>query len=211
MSRELSGVDVVTAAESLAVAVDVAAGSADPWAGSAGILEWDCRSTFAHVVDCLNWYAANLARRSTRDVEIPELPVQSDPLFMVDAFRSSAAVLAAVVDSAGPDDRGWHPYGIADRTGFAAMGCDEVLVHAWDLAAGLGFEYQPPPEVVALVVRRLFPWAPAADQADPWDALLWANGRIPLGDQPPETKWLWHCAPLETWDGQIRRIPMAAR
>ena len=51
--------------------------------------------------------------------------------------------------------------------------------------------------------RRLphldFPWAPA--DADPWAALLWANGRIDLPGQQRQVDWRWHCAPLEEWDG----------
>jgi hypothetical protein len=37
--------------------------------------------------------------------------------------------------------------------------------------------------------------------ADPWAALLWANGRIDLPGQQRQVDWRWHCAPLEEWDG----------
>jgi hypothetical protein len=80
-----------------------------------------------------------------------------------------------------------------------------VLVHGADLAAGLGVDFEPPAEVCEHVVRRLFPWAPA--DAPSWAALRWANGRAPLGDRLPERKWLWHCAPLDEWDGTARRLP----
>jgi hypothetical protein len=48
-------------------------------------------------------------------------------------------------------------------------------------------------------LERLFPWAPP--DADPWPALLWANGRIDLPGQQRQVDRRWHCAPLEEWDG----------
>ena len=133
----------------------------DPrWDSPAGDIEWTCRYVAAHVADCGTWYAANLARQSTVIAECGEVaPTASAPV-LVDALRSSAALLAAAVIAAGPDDRGCHPFGIADRSGFAAMGCDEVLVHGADLAAAFGLAYDPPRDVCERVLRRLFPWAP---------------------------------------------------
>ena len=173
------------------------------WEGAAGQLKWTCRDTLAHMVDCLNWYAANLARRSTGDVEVPEVAETLAPSQLIDALRSGGALLSAAVVASAADDRAWHPFGIADRSGFAAMGCDEVLVHGFDLAVGLGKPYEPPSELAERVARRLFPWAPEGEDA--WTTLLWANGRGPLGDRPPETHWLWQCAPLSEWDGEVRR------
>ena len=47
--------------------------------------------------------------------------------------------------------------------------------------------------------RGWHPFGPA--DADPWAALLWANGRIDLPGQQRQVDWRWHCAPLEEWDG----------
>ena len=80
------------------------------------------------------------------------------------------------------------------------MGCNELLVHAADIAAGLGGEFRPPPELCDRLAGRLFPWAPTAP--NPWERLLWANGRLDLpGIPPPAKRWMWHCAPLSEWDG----------
>src|SRR2546425_988557 len=57
-----------------------------------------------------------------------------------------------------------------------------------------------PFDLAAATVRRLFPWAPA--DCAPWQALLWANGRISLPDLPRPERWRWHCAPLSEWDGE---------
>jgi hypothetical protein len=96
--------------------------------------------------------------------------------------------------------------GMADRSGFLAMGCDEILIHTDDILRGLGSSFSPPPEIVSRVLARLFPWAPT--NTDPWETLRWANGRADLGDLPnPGPNWIWHCAPLEEWDGTIPQMP----
>jgi hypothetical protein len=204
--------DVVQAVDAVTGMLASAPRSAPPWLRRAGQLRWPCRNTLAHMVDCLNWYAANLARRSTSDVESPDIAPTLRPSRLVDGLGSAGALLAAAVTAAEPDDRGWHPFGRADRSGFAAMGCDEVLVHGFDLATGLGRPGKPlpfdvPAELAGRVARRLFPWSP--DDEDPWTTLLWANGRVALGARPPERRWLWHCAPLAEWDGRIRRMGAA--
>ena len=50
--------------------------------------------------------------------------------------------------------------GMADASGFAALACDEMLVHTADIAAVLGVGFDPPRGVCARVLARLFPWAP---------------------------------------------------
>jgi hypothetical protein len=94
---------------------------------------------------------------------------------------------------------------MADASGFVAMGCDETLVHTNDLARGFDLPFEPPRELCRRVLRRLFPWAP--EEADPWQALLWANGRIALpGHGRLSSDWAWHCASLEEWDGTIATV-----
>jgi hypothetical protein len=96
---------------------------------------------------------------------------------------------------------------MSDPSGFAAMGCDEMLVHTADAARGLGLPFTPTPGISEATVRRLFPWAPTG--ADPWHTLLWANGRADLPGEERQTGWRWHCAPLEEWDGRNPRRPPA--
>ena len=92
----------------------------------------------------------------------------------------------------------------AGADGFLAMGCDEILVHGWDAVRGFGGKFAVPEDLARPVLRRLFPWAPT--DAPPWPALLWANGRVDLPGQPRQgPDWLWHCAPLEEWDGTVQQ------
>ena len=92
---------------------------------------------------------------------------------------------------------------MADACGFLAMGCDETLVHCWDAIRGLGGEFAAPADLAARVLGRLFPWAPT--DTPPWQTLLWANGRVDLFGRFPRLgpDWVWHCAPLDEWDGTV--------
>jgi len=124
------------------------------------------------------------------DADLPELLAQ---------LRAATEVLARVVEAAGSDERGAHDWGLADASGFAAMGCAELVLHSWDVADALQLAWAPPTELADAVLTRLFPWAPA--DGDPWAALLWATGRGELPGREPVTTWRWHCAPLSEWDG----------
>jgi len=196
----------VVTAEDLRLVAQVCCRALQPyaeadWEGPAGELEWSCRETLAHMLSALAFYAVNLVRRSieprsggqTNDT----LPIE----VLLDAFEGRAVVLAALVDAAPGDARGAHEYGRSDPAGFAAMGCDEMLVHTADIAAGLGAAFDPPRDLCERVLARLFPWAPA--DHDAWATLLWANGRAPLGDRARlEPDWVWLSVPLEEWNGE---------
>jgi uncharacterized protein (TIGR03083 family) len=175
------------------------------WSVQAGDLDWDVRRTIAHVCDALGWYAAHLALQTPRRLRVdfrPHADASNDQL--LDILEAAAATLAAVARAAPQDARAYHYHGMADTSGFLAMGCDETLVHGWDAVRGLGQEFAPPAGLAERVLRRLFPWAPINES--PWQALLWANGRI---DLPRKARlapdWAGHCAPLDEWDGAVPR------
>jgi hypothetical protein len=173
------------------------------WDGPASGLAWDCRQTLAHAVDACNWYAGLLARAGDGDLEVAEMNRDASPGVLLDCLVSAGAVLGAVVAAAEPGARGYHGLGSPDRTGYAAMGADEVLVHGWDIACRFGLEFAPPRDMCAAVLRRIFPWAPDEQMAlSPWQTLLWVNGRTALGDRPALTSWGWWCRPLDEWDGR---------
>jgi Mycothiol maleylpyruvate isomerase N-terminal domain len=163
-------------------------------------MEWTVAQAVAHIAEGLLWYATDLAA-GPRELSTMDLRVRPDaaPADLVATIGSFATVLARVVDGAGPQARGWHPYGLADASGFAAMACDELLVHTGDVARGLELPFTPSAALSAATLGRLFPWAPA--DGDPWQALLWANGRAGLPGHGRQLRWRWHCAPLAEWDG----------
>ncbi|WP_425750762.1 hypothetical protein [Micromonospora sp. DT47] len=83
---------------------------------------------------------------------------------------------------------------MADPEGFAGMGCVEALVHGHDITQGLGLALDPPRDVCARVLTRMFPAADPVD-LDPWTALLWATGRVEPPGHPTIEQWRWHSAP----------------
>jgi len=201
--RELSADDLLEAIaatrQALAPAVDA------DWEVRAGSLDWTCRQTLDHLANALLFYATHLATRArerrppVRNGD-PTLP----PAGLLAVAEAAAAILAEVVRAAPPGARGFHPAGLADASGFVAMGCTEILVHTADVAEGLGLPFTPPAALPPRVLRRIFPWAP--EDGDAWATLRWACGRAPLGERERlAPDWYWHCAPLDEWDGTIKR------
>lgn len=166
------------------------------WSSRAGDLDWTCLQTLLHACDF--WYSVELATQAS--TWLPPVLTWRDN---VDSARglaahdAAAALLSAVIRGMRPNARAFHGQR-ADASGFAAMHCDEVLVHGFDIAQGLGIDFSPPSDLVAAVRDRLFPWSP---RGDPWATLLWCNGRIALPDHERLVEWSWHPAPLVEWDG----------
>jgi hypothetical protein len=190
-------------------AASVGRGALEPfadedWSIQAGDLGWDVRTAVTHASDAVAWYAAHLAlpspRRLRLDFQAHEMASNREVL---DVLEAAAATLALVAKASPPGVRAYHNAGMADASGFLAMGCDEILVHCWDALRGFGVDFAAPAALVERVLWRLFPWAPRG--ASPWQALLWTNGRVDLPSQPqrPGPDWAWHCAPLGEWDGTI--------
>jgi hypothetical protein len=176
--------------------------TARDWSARAGELTWTVAEVAAHVADLCGFYAIHLAlcsrSRLRFDVALHPTATVADKAATIDALANH---LAQVIDCAPPDARAWHHWGMADPVGFAAMACDELVVHSRDIADGWAQPFEPDRDLCARVLARLFPWA--ALTADPWEALRWANGRIALPDHPRlASDWAWHSAPLTEWDGQ---------
>ena len=169
-------------------------------AASVPTLGTDAVGVAAHITSCLTWYATDLVA-GAQEATAFELVRQPDASLaeVLTQLRAATEVLARVVDAADPAERGLHDWGLADASGFAGMGCAELLLHAGDVAEDRGLEWTPPPPLAAAVRARLFPWAPA--DTDPWSALRWATGRGELPGRDVVTSWRWHCAPLDEWDG----------
>lgn len=192
---------------SVRLAVDALAAAPSTWDAPAGHVTWTCWETAEHVADDLIFYATQLTRTATGDHAPftmtarreggPRVAVfadpQAGPAGLLDVVDACGGLLAAAVRAAAPQARGYHVFGVADAEGFAAMGIVEVLVHTADIAAGLGVPWDPPADLCARVLARLFPDVEVT--GDPWRTLLWATGRVALPDRPQRTKWQWHSAP----------------
>jgi hypothetical protein len=177
------------------------------WEVRASGLDWSCWSTVEHVADDLFAYAGQIATTE------PEVGTYVPFTFHADAegeapttihaersrgnagllqvLDASRGMLSSLARTRSPAVRGWHPYGVSDPAGFAAMGTVEVLLHVHDVAGPLGVTWDPDPDVVRRVLERLFPQAPA--DGEPWPTLLRLTGRDP---STPLASW--------QWDGRVR-------
>jgi len=198
--------DVIAAAASCVTHLSPSIDSPERWDALAGDLEWTCRQTVDHVADALTYYAGNLATRTpVQRARLRNGDPSSDIEALLTGVETAAAVLAAVARATPPHTRAFHRAGMADVSGFMAMGCAEILIHTDDVAAILdpARRYRGPDELAARLVARLFPWAPAHD--DSWQLLRWSMGRAALpGHERLGPEWWWFCAPLAEWDGTPR-------
>src|SRR3984957_3627853 len=172
------------------------------WSGAVPGLDHTVASVVAHAANGPLWYALDLWGGPGDDAAF-DLKVRAgaaNDALMV-SLRSAARVCAASVDAAPAGMRGFHPAGAADASGFAAMACDEMLIHTDDAARGLGLTFTPDGELAGRVAARLFPWHDRGAE-DQWQLPRWANGRTDLPGRPSQKGWKWHCAPLADWDGR---------
>lgn len=162
------------------------------WQVTAGTLDWTCWTTAAHVAHDLLAYAGQLTGRPDTGYLPYDLRVHDDatPEQVLQVVTAAGGLLAAALDTARPDTRAWH-WGPCDPPGFAAMGVAETLLHTHDITQGLGVRWQPPADLCAGVLDRLFPDAPTGN---PVRVLLWVTGRDTLDDRPRRTSWTWRAA-----------------
>ncbi|HEX2576551.1 MAG TPA: maleylpyruvate isomerase N-terminal domain-containing protein, partial [Aquihabitans sp.] len=109
------------------------------WTSPAGVLEWTCHQTASHVASDLVRYAVQLAGR-TDDAYLRftvVVPDDEPPAELLRLMSGCGLLLAAAVDCSPADARAWH-WGPTDASGFAAVAIGELLVHAYDIAHGLG-------------------------------------------------------------------------
>ncbi len=202
----VTAVDVTLAARFTAGALGGAPISA--WDNQAGSLEWDCWETVEHIADGLFAYATQLtpatppggyipiAMTSTRPGGAPSaihVDRENGPTGLLQAVEACGALLAAMITTSSPGTRAWHPQGTSDPEGFAAMGVTETVIHGHDAAQGLSVPFDPPADLCARVLSRLFPDAPA--DTSPWPTLLWSTGRADLPGRPLLGEWRWHSEP----------------
>ncbi|MEU4619816.1 maleylpyruvate isomerase N-terminal domain-containing protein [Actinoplanes sp. NPDC023801] len=207
----ISASDVRTAVSLAAGTLRAAAGQ--DWRVPAGDLTWSCRETVEHIADDLFAYAGQLAVEGTPSSssvpfgwrrnrpEGPALTIYveetTDNEGLLQVLESSGGLLAAVVAVAPPERRAFHPYGVSDPAGFAAMGVVETLVHMHDVAAGLGLPWSPPEDLCDRSLRRLFRDVAATTTClgSRWTTLLWATGRLELPGRPRRENWKWDGTP----------------
>jgi Mycothiol maleylpyruvate isomerase N-terminal domain len=192
----MNGRDILTCAEAC---VSVLAPTvAMDWTASVPGLDFSVASVIAHAAATPLWYSVDLWGGPDDSAAFKvEVNPEAANAAILTSLMSAARVCAASVESAPDNLRGFHPFGSPDPSGYAAMACDELLIHGDDAARGL----TPPAGIAEQVLARLYPWHDV--DGDPWETLQWANGRIELAGRPSQQRWRWHSAPLAEWDGTV--------
>jgi uncharacterized protein (TIGR03083 family) len=148
------------------------------WSVQAGDLIWTVRDVVDHLADVCGFYSLHLGAQSPDRlrVDVRPHPAASNAERLAVA-AAATRLLTATIRAAPPRATGWHFGGPADATGFASLACNELLVHGWDIARGLGLPWETDDELCGRVLSRTFPAVPVSDIA--WPALASANGRCP--------------------------------
>lgn len=168
------------------------------WTVPAGSLEWTCFETAEHIAEVGLVYGAQLAlaKQEPRYVRLfPRKLPEVIPDEVMESIAAAFRILELTTRASGPEVRVYHPYGMADAEGYAAMGCAELLNHGHDVVTGLGGTFAPPAEICDRVTARLFPDLPTTDGVDPWARLLAATGRATLPRQGGSQSWRYQPAP----------------
>jgi hypothetical protein len=163
------------------------------WSAPAGTLSWSCTRTADHCVDAV--LAVGLFLASGRQDSYPAwagerlMGDDATPERLAEALGAVATVVSGVVAVADPDRRAviWlRPVpGTGTPPDFAARAALELVLHAHDVASGLGVPFEPPADACARLRdhTRGWPhwwapgWSPAPTTDDPWADLLAASGR----------------------------------
>lgn len=188
-----SGADLEALAA--AVAESWRAGADRDWAAAAGTLEWTCAATAVHAIDCVLAPAFFLASRRTDAYPLGGWapPEDTPPDGLAEGLETVARILAAVVAAAPSDLRAiiWRrpQPEVAPPADFAPRGGLELVLHAHDVAVGLGVPFAPPVEVVERLRSHVagWPfwggygsWTPLTMAGDPFVDLLVSTGRVPV-------------------------------
>ncbi len=174
------------------VATTWRAGADRDWSVAAGTLEWSCTRTADHAVDAVLAAACFLASR--RQDRYPDMGADftvgpdARPDQLIQALEVATRILGAVVGDAGPEVRAvifrFPAIVTAPPQDFVPRGALELILHAHDVCAGLGVEFQPETELCRRLREHTRSWAlwtlawnglPSTE--DPWADLLAGAGR----------------------------------
>jgi hypothetical protein len=191
-----SGDETFTIADFVALSelvADAWSSAADrDWSVRAPTVDWTCRATADHAVDCV--YAPAFFLASRRVDAYPDVGVNlvlgasATPARLVESLQIATRLLALVVDTAGPSVRAVifrRPEIIVGAPrDFAPRAAMELALHAHDVCMGLGVPFTPPADLCFRLREHTRPWPMwsiywhgLAATDEPWRDLLEATGR----------------------------------
>ena len=157
----------------------------DQWRQPTPCTDWDVRALVNHLVYEARWAPPLLEGRTIAAVgdRFDGDLLGEDPKA---AYDDAVASALAAVDPPGALERTVHlSYGDTPASGYLMQLTGDFVVHAWDLARGIGADERLDPDMVRFVY----------DAAEPMAEMLAASGmfgeRVPVPDSSdPQTKLL---------------------
>jgi hypothetical protein len=146
------------------------------WSQQAWHLTWAVWEVVDHLADVCGYYAIHLGAGSPDRLLVdvrPYLHASNDQ--RLDVVIATSRLLAAIIDSADHDTKGWHFDRPTDAEGFAGLACNELLVHGWDITESLDLSWEADETLCARVLDSTFPAVRTRNGS--WPTLLSANGR----------------------------------
>jgi hypothetical protein len=176
------------------VAASWRAGADRDWSVPAGSLDWSCARTADHAVDTVLAPAFFLASRKVDAYPAGEWSMgpEAGPTAFVEGLETASRILGVVVQAAPADVRAiiWRLQEptTAPPKDFVPRGAMELILHAHDVASGLGVAFDPPTAGCERLrghtqhwpMWTIAPgWSPLSMTGDPWADLLRSSGRQP--------------------------------
>jgi uncharacterized protein (TIGR03086 family) len=162
----------------------------DSWSNPTPDDEWDVRALVNHVVGELVWMPPLLDGKTIADVgDRFDGDVLGDA--PIEAWDAAAAGATAAIGASGASTRIVHlSFGDFPGAGYMDQVGSDLLIHAWDLARGIGADETMPSDLVAYCATWFADWQegyrgagviadppPVPDDADDQTRLLAAFGR----------------------------------
>jgi hypothetical protein len=163
------------------------------WSSPAGTVEWSCLRTADHAVDCV--WAPVFFLASRRHDRYPNIGADmaigegATPARLLESLEMATRVLTAVIRDTPPDIRSVifrrPEILVGAPADFAPRAAVELVLHAHDVCAGLGVEFEPDAELCYRLREHTRPWSMwtvvwdggLAQTDDPWHDLLTGSGR----------------------------------
>lgn len=154
------------------------------WDIVAGSLDWTCRQTADHMVDCIFSYAFQLASRAQEGFlpfgELHALP-DATPTDLVAGLVGVTELFSSLLRTVPKDVEASDGVVSLNVDDWATRAAYELLLHTHDITSGLGAQFDPPRPTCARVLASPKLWmldqAAASTTEDSWHALLIGSGR----------------------------------
>jgi uncharacterized protein (TIGR03083 family) len=158
------------------------------WSAHAGSLDWSCRQTLDHVIDCVFSYTMQLAARAASGFlpfnELHAAAAASADELLV-GFRAVAQMFYDVARNAPPGAVASDGVLLLSVDDWCARAAYEVALHTYDIATGLGAPWRLPDDLSRAIVASeslwMFDRTAVAVGDSPWTSLLAGSGRDAIG------------------------------